>query len=183
MLLGLLALALPAVVTAQSLGDAAAREKAKREAEKKAGDKKVFTNDDLNEGKAGTPAAGASSESAPPEATRPESGDEAAARPSEEPDRRTQEESYVGALTAAQSRVAEVEGRIRELQGKLNPMSTTYVYGDLNVGGNKIAEEAQVKAELAQADADLTAARQAVVDATRALQEFRQGRHPSNPEQ
>ncbi len=181
-LLALVALALPGAATAQGLGDAAAREKAKREAEKKAGETKVFTNEDLNEGQAGTPAAASatpSPENARPaaEGARRESDPDAEDRPAEETGSRAQEQQYLEAMAAAQSRVTELEARIRELQAKLNPMSTTYIYGDFSgLGGDKLAEETQVKAELAQAEGDLNAARQAVIDATRAVQDFRQGR-------
>jgi hypothetical protein len=82
--------------------------------------------------------------------------------------------------SAARSRLAQVEARIQELQAKLNPMSTTFIYGGL--GSNSLTEEAEVKAELAQSDGQLNEARQAVADATRALQDFRQGRLPSNAE-
>ena len=179
--LGLLAFALPAFVAAQGLGDAAAREKAKREAAKKAGEAKVFTNEDLAQGRPpGTPAEGAasSSTSSPPEGASP---DRVSQESAPEADRRTEEQPYIEALAAAQSQVAQVEARIRELQAKLNPMSTTFIYGDFGgLGGDKVAEEAEVKAELAQAEGELAAARQAVVDATRAHQDLRQGR-PTGP--
>jgi hypothetical protein len=179
-LLALVALALPGAATAQGLGDAAAREKAKREAPKKAGETKVFTNEDLHEGQTGTPAATSaapSSENAAAEGARREADPDVEDRPAEETGSRAQEQPYLQAMAAAQSRVTELEARIKELQARLNPMSTTYVYGDFNgLGGDKLAEEAQVKAELAQAEGDLDTARQALVDATRAVQDFRQGR-------
>jgi hypothetical protein len=186
-LLALAALALPGAATAQGLGDAAAREKAKREAAKKAGETKVFTNQDLHEDQAGTPAATpatASSESARPaaEGAQRESDPDAEDRPAEGTGQRVQEQQYLEAMAAAQSRVTELEGRIKELQAKLNPMSTTYIYGDFNgLGGDKVAEETQVKSGLAQAEGELNTARQALVDATRAVQEVRQGRPASPP--
>lgn len=183
-LLALVALVLPGLAAAQGLGDAAAREKAKRDAEKKAAQAKVFTNEDLNEGRPGTPAGTAatpSSENARPatEGARRKTDPDAEDRPAEEADPREQEQPYLEAMAAAQSRVNEVEARIKELQARLNPMSTTYIYGDFNVGGDKVAEEAQVKSELAAAEGELNAARQALIDATRAVQDFRQGRAPA----
>jgi hypothetical protein len=179
-LFALVALALPGAATGQGLGDAAAHEKAKREAAKKAGESKVFTNEDLHEGQPATPAATPatpSSENARPGEARRESDPDAEDRRAGETDSRAQEQQYLEALAAAQSRVTDLEGRIKELQARLNPMSTTYVYGDFNgLGGDKFAEENQVKADLAQAEGDLNTARQALVDATRAVQDFRQGR-------
>jgi hypothetical protein len=184
--LGVLALALPAVVAAQGLGDAAARERAKREAKK--AEAKVFTNEDLNEGRPpGTPApSGAASPSTPSSSPAPttEGGSEGEQRSEEassEEDRRAEEKTYIESLQAAQSRLAQLEARIRELQAKLNPMSTTFIYGDFNTSGNKANEEAEVRAELSQSEVDLNAARQAVALATQALQDFRQGRPAAPP--
>jgi hypothetical protein len=191
--LGLLFLAVPALVAAQGLGDAAARERAKREAAKKA-EAKVFTNSDLEQGRpAGTPApSGAASASPPssgssppssgayiPEGEREQEGGEESSSSESVEDRRAQERAYVEDLQAAQNRLAQTEARIRELQAKLNPMSTTFIYGDFNVSGNKAAEEAAVRAELTQSEAGLSSARQAVAAATRALQDFKQGRVPA----
>ena len=184
--LGLLALALPAVVAAQGLGDAAARERTKRDAAKKA-EAKVFTNEDLDQGRPpGTPAAsGDGSPSAPPPSTEPPSseGPEAgSAEPSPEAERRTEEQRYVDGLQAAQTRLAQIEARIQELQDKLNPMSTTFIYGDYNsFGTDKVKEEAEVRAALTQSQTDLDGARQAVAAATRALQDFKQGRLSAPP--
>lgn len=183
--LGVVLLALPAVASAQGLGDAAARERAKREAKK--AEAKVFTNEDLEQGRpAGTPSAGGEgspSVAPPPSSAAPpstEGSDTGSDDSSSEADRRAEEQRYLDGLREAQSRLAQLEGRIRELQAKLNPMSTTFIYGDFNVSGDKAAEEAQVRAELAQSEADLNSARQAVAAATQALQDFRQGR-PSAP--
>ncbi len=171
---------LPAFAAAQGLGDAAAREKAKRQAGKKA-EAKVFTNDDLAQGRPpGTSAqegAGSSSTSSPPAGASPEAGASEAS-----PEGRTDEQAHLDAVNAARARVAEIESRIKELQAKLNPMSTTFIYGDFNVGGDKVAEEAAVKAELAQAEAQRGDARQAVAQASQAAQEsFRQGRSAGRP--
>jgi hypothetical protein len=183
--LGLLVLALPALVAAQGLGDAAARERAKREAAKKT-EAKRFTNEDLEQGRPpATPAA--SGEGSPSSSTSASSGapapsetpDPGAGEASAEADRRAQEQQYVDGLQAARNRLTELEARIRELQAKLNPMSTTFIYGDFNVSGNKAAEEAEVRAELTQSEADLASARQAVAVATQALQDFKLGRVPA----
>jgi hypothetical protein len=187
---GFVALVVPAAAGAQGLGDAATREKARREAAKdeaakKAGDKRVFTNEDLNEGRTGTPGAEPSAGAAPASESAPLATDggrqEPAAppepdRPDEETERRSREQAYVDAVAAAHSGIAGIEARIKELQARLNPMSTTFVYGEFNgVGTDKVAQEAEVKAELAQAQAELDSARQTLASATRALQEFRQG--------
>ncbi len=174
--LGLLALALPAFAAAQGLGDAAAREKAKRETAKKPAAPKVFTTDDLAQGR---PPGAEPSDVASPSASEAASSAPEPSGP--EADRRNEDQSNVQAVTAAKERVTQIEKRIQELQARLNPMSTTYVYGDLNVGGNKVAEEAEVKAELAQSQGDLNEARQAVLDAVRARDEFRQGGSGGRP--
>jgi hypothetical protein len=180
--LALVALAVPGAAAAQGLGDAAAREKAKREAAKKAGEAKVFTNEDLHEGDAGTPAATPATPSSEDAGARRKSDPDAEDHRADEASTREQEQQYLEALAAAQSRVSELEARINELQARLNPMSTTYIYGDFNgLGGDKLAEEAQAKAGLAQAEGELNTARQAVVDATRAVESFRQGRSSPLP--
>jgi hypothetical protein len=180
----LLALVLPAVAAAQGLGDAAARERARRQAAKKAGETKQFTNEDLEQGRppgtapTGGEASAPSSSSSPPTSTTSEGGEESPDPSSEEADRREAEQPYQEGLRAAQSRLAQVEARIQELRNKLNPMSGSFIYGA--TGSNSANEEAQVRQELNQAEAELNAARQAVAEATRALQESRQGR-PSAP--
>jgi hypothetical protein len=180
--LGLLALALPALAAAQGLGDAAAREREKRQAAKKPAPAKVYTDDDLAEGR---PPGTSSADGANPSSTTsmPEAASPAPEQSSPEADRRAEDQQYVEAVTTAQARVAQVEKRIQELQARLNPMSTTFIYGDFSgLGGDKVAEEAEVKAELAQAEVELNAARQAVVDATRARDAFRQARPDEVPQ-
>ena len=176
--LGLLALALPALAAAQGLGDAAAREREKRQAAKKPAPAKVYTDDDLAEGR---PPGTASADGANPSSTTstPGAASPAPEQSSPEADRRAEDQQYVEAVTTAQARVAQVEKRIQELQARLNPMSTTYIYGDFNVSGNKAAEEAQVRSQLSEAEGELTAARQDVATATQALQDFKVGRFPS----
>lgn len=172
-ILGLLAFVLPAVATAQGLGDVAARERAKRTAAKKASETKVLTNDDLDKGRppGSTSTSGAST--AAPEA----SPAEAPTSPPME-DRLAAERPYLDAIQASQTRVSEIEQRIQDLRSKLNPMSGSFIYGAS--GSNSANEEAEVRDQLNQAEAELNAARQAVVAANQALQDFKHGR-PSAP--
>lgn len=171
--LGLAFLA-PAVVAAQGLGDAAARERAKRAA-KKAVETKVLTNADL-EASRPPGAAPAEASSAPAPA---EGAGEAAAPPPME-DRLADQRSSLDALQAAQARVSQIESRIQALQAKLNPMSGSFIYGAS--GSNSANEEAEVRAQLAQAQAELDAARQAVVAAAQAVQGSKRGQPPSPTE-
>jgi hypothetical protein len=171
---GLLAFVLPAVATAQGLGDAAARERAKRDAAKKASEAKVLTNDDLDKGRPpGSTSTSGASTAAPEE--RP------AEAPSSPPmeDRLANERPYVDALAAARARVSGIEQRIQDLRSKLNPMSGSFIYGAS--GSNSANEEAEVRDQLNQAEAELNAARQAAVAADQALQDFKQGRASAPP--
>ncbi len=162
---------------AQGLGDKAAKERAKR-AQSKAKDARVFTNTDLDAGRPpsakkedGSGAAAGGAEPSPPLVPIREGGGSPDAP---EDDRRVQERGYVDAVGAAQGQLSAVEARIRELQGRLNPMSTTYIYGA--GGSNDANEEQRVRSELRQAEDELVSARQAVADANQNLQDFRQGR-------
>jgi hypothetical protein len=166
--LGLLALALPALGAAQGLGDVAAREKAKRAQQAKA-EAKVFTNEDLDAGR--PPSTTGSGEPA----GVPESGS-APAEPSGE-DRAQGERPLLDAVTAAQASVASSEARVKELGDKLNPMSGSFIYGA--TGSNDANEELRVRAEMQEAEARLLEARQALAAANQSLQDFRQGRAPS----
>jgi len=173
--LGLLALVLPAVSTAQGLGDAAARERAKRDAAKKAAEAKVFTNQDLDAGRPpGTAPTSGQAASAPASEERP------AEAPSSPPmeDRLAAERPYLDAIQAAQTRVSEIEQRIQDLRSKLNPMSGSFIYGA--TGSNSANEEAEVREQLNQAEGELNAARQTAVAANQALADFKRGR-PSAP--
>lgn len=178
--LALLALAGPAAVAAQGLGDAAARERVRRDAARKAAaakaaeEAKVFTNEDLEAGR--PPGAKPGEAQAAPA--------EAGSAPAESPplqDRFGDERPYLDALQAAQTRLAGVEQRIQELRAKLNPMSSSFIYGAY--GSNSANEEAQVREQLSQAEAELDEARQAVAAANQSLQDFKQGRPPAPPPQ
>jgi hypothetical protein len=179
LLLGLL-LAGPCLVSAQGLGDAAARERQKRAAQEgsgKAAPKKVLTDADLAEGRP------------PADASKPSSGSSASASseshtsveasPSTVVDSDASLRPYVDAVTKAQARVEEQEARIRMLGAKLNPMSTSFIYGA--TGSNSANEEAQVRAAMGQAEAELSAARKALSAANEALQDSRRGRSSTVP--
>jgi predicted nucleic acid-binding Zn-ribbon protein len=84
------------------------------------------------------------------------------------------ERPYRDAVSDAQSKVASLEARIKELGEKLNPMSGSFIYGA--TGSNSANEEAQVRDQLRQAEAELPEARQQLADATRALDEAAQNR-------
>jgi len=175
--LGLLALFLPGGGAAQGLGDVAARERARREKEEAKKKPPVLTNEDLDKGrppKSGastgavtTPSAAGSgvtpAESSSQESPLPES------RPPE--DRFGQERPYLDAVQQAQTRVSQTESRIQQLQAKLNPMSTSFIYG--SQGSNSPAEEAEVREQLTQAEAELTQTRQDLAAANQALQSRR----------
>ncbi len=169
-LLMLLVALVPSLLHAQGLGDAAAKERTRRAKDKPPA--RVITNADLEQGR-------------PPGAKKPEGSDaadqsapapapESAPEPTPFEDRNAAERPYLDAITQAQARITAAEARIVELNGKLNPQSTTYIYGP--TGSNSANEELQVRSELNGADAALTAARAALDEANRALQNARQGR-------
>jgi hypothetical protein len=169
-----LALGLPTLGAAQGLGDAAARERARRDGARKPAPARTFTNEDLSEGR--PPGAGASESVAPAEGGAPVSTSEA---PPEE-SRRTQEAPLIAALDEAQGQVASAEARVKSLQDKLNPMSSDFIFGA--TGSNSANEDAEVREQLTQAQAQLLEARQAVTASAQALADFRQGRRapPAN---
>jgi hypothetical protein len=177
----LLALAWPSPGSAQGIGDAAVRERAKRQQQAQAGkpgEVKQFTNDDLEEGRPpGTPA----SEAEPAPAPDVPAGSGAA--PESGQDRASLERPYLDAVASARSAVSAVEARIKELQDRLNPMSINYIYGAAQ-SGDMTAEEIRVREELREAESQLLQARQALAAADRSLQDFRQGRTsaPTPPE-
>jgi len=177
--LGLLAFALTASLAAQGLGDTAARERAKRtsQTEAKKEPAKVFTNQDLDAGR--PPGSKPTSEgTGAPVPRENEASDSSDSSP--EPDRREQERRFLDAISAAQQQVTQAETQVRSLAERLNPMSTSYIYG--TGGSNDANEELRVRAELRQAETELQAARQSVVTATRQLEDFRLGRSVPRPE-
>jgi hypothetical protein len=168
-----LSLAVPGWSLAQGIGDTAAKQRAARErarqqeAGRKAEPSRVFTNDDLAAGRPPGQAAGGES-SAPAEASAapaeaaPVTGSDAAL-----PSQRLRAE--LDAASSAKARVAGLEARLREVGAKLNPMSTSFIYG---AGGSGSAtEEAEVRSELRQLEADLGEARQELARATEALED------------
>jgi hypothetical protein len=175
--LGLLAFALTAPLAAQGLGDTAARERAKRtsKTDAKKEPAKVFTNQDLDDGRppGSKPASEGTGAPVPRENEASDSSDS-----SPETDRREQERTR--RVSAAQQQVTQAETQVRALADRLNPMSTSYIYG--TGGSNDANEELRIRAELRQAETDLQAARQSVVTATRRLEDFRLGRSVPRPE-
>lgn len=175
---GLLALVLPAIGAAQGIGDAAAREKAKREKAraKTAGPARLITNEDLASGRPagdkreGAGASGSGSATEAPAENAPADS----ASPSSSEDRQATLRPYLEAKSAAEARVSEIEARIRELGGKLNPMSTTFIYGA--TGSNSAAEEAEVRQQLTEVEAQLGEARKELAAASEAFDAARVGR-------
>jgi hypothetical protein len=170
---------------AQGLGNVAAREKAKRaESKAKKTEAKVFTNTELEEGRPPGWKDEGAGESVPSEASpesSPTPGEGTQPRTVTTSERAEQERSYLEAITEAQQGVNAAEGRVRQLQEKLNPMSVAYIYGA--GGSNDANEELRVRQELTQAEAQLQGARQQLGTANKGLQDFRQGRPSSPPEE
>jgi chromosome segregation ATPase len=179
--LALLSLGTVGLVAGQGLGDAAARERARR------------ANDTAEKGKEATPAYTNFDLDAisPPEEESESEGEEAASETSSP--RRAQERprpsgsvrgrddaqrSQRDAVSRAQARVDGIENRIRELNGKLNPMSRDYIYGSAQ-SGDAAGEELRVRAELNELEEQLADARRELAVATEALNAAQQGRQPS----
>jgi chemotaxis protein histidine kinase CheA len=180
---GLLALTLPAWASAQGIGDTAARERKKREKAPKAAEKaKEFTNDDLAKGRPAeqkTDDSGSTTTSSPTAPDRVTSSENENGGESESPSSPTERiRPYMDALTNAQSRVTTIENQIKQLQDKLNPMSGSFIYGA--GGSNNPTEEAQVREQLSQAEAQLGQARQELAAASEAVRDIRL--HPPAPE-
>jgi hypothetical protein len=152
------------VARAQSLGDAAAKEKQRREAEKKKSPAPAYSDEDLKkgaapkakEGDASAPASGSAarkSEGSGRESSRgSESGQSEAAW-------RGRGEVRSRARTEAAQAVADVQARMDLIRQKLNPQSRNFV-----VGTN---EQLALQKDLTNAEAALEAAKKAVADADR----------------
>jgi len=162
---------------AQGIGDVAARARASREkAGKKTGTETVFTNHDLDARRPpGTErdaddAGESTATSSSPTSERPEPE-----RRYERRDADTAEQTQ--AVNRAQAEVDSIEKRIRELNGRLNPMSRDYVYGAAR-SGDAAAEELRIKQELSQLEERLVRARQDLAQANQGRNAAQQQREP-----
>lgn len=177
-LLALVVLGMPAVLAAQGLGDFAARERARRATEAKAekvDPLPVYTDDDLkayrpadaeddgdDEDNAGGSEEGQSGENESPEDRERDErrqADRQRVRGRSDPNRAQRDEA-----SRAQSEVDQIEARIRVLNGKLNPMSRDYIYGQAQ-SVDAANEEIQVRQELSNLEGRLGDARQDLVEA------------------
>ena len=183
LLLVLVALLLPGLVSAQGLGDAAAKEKQKRKANPNAGKARTITNDDLKKEEEDAKSKSDSGAS-PTLDNNPASGSTQAQR--EQP-RSTEGsgDSQSAAVDRAQSQVdsarsavVTAEARVKELSDKLNPMSPSFVYGQPNAA-DATGEEMRTREALKSAQIELDGARANLVKANRDLEDVRQGRTPS----
>ena len=167
----------PCFGAAQGIGDAAARERQKRAKEAAAGKNapaKVLTEADLAEGRP----PGQTSSPAP--AAAPQGPLTTEAPPSTVVDSDPRLRPYLDAVTQAQARVEELEARVRTLGAKVNPMSTSFIYGA--TGSNSANEEAQVREGLRQAEAQLVEARKTLTAANGALASASRGQSPATTE-
>jgi hypothetical protein len=159
--LAIATLALPALSAAQGLGDIAARAKADREqrAQEAPQPVRTFTNDDLPERDP--------SEDSEDEVT-PDEGDES---PPEDRASRSRARDSGGPdeaeIERSRNRVRRLEAMVEELQQRLNPMSTTYIYGGTGgpVGGVQSDEERAVRRQLDAAQQQLDQARESLAEA------------------
>ena len=165
----------PGVAVGQGLGDTAARERDKRAKQVVKKATPAFTNEDLEArrppGQVTT--ATASSAAAPPTESPAESG------PPPLEDRQAEVRPYIENLHQAQARVEAVEARIRQLSTKLNPMSTSFIYG--SSGSNSANEELEVRQQLRDAEIELREARTALTAASQAMEDAQRGRAPLIP--
>ncbi len=172
----LLALALPGSGLAQGLGDSAARERAKRAQAGKKAEPRVYTEGDLAAGRppADKGEGGSSAPSSSPMAAAVAEEESPSSPPEPLPSELLR--PYLDALTNAKTRQAEIEGQVRVLSAKLNPMSGTFIYG--SQGSNSANEEAQVRAQLNQLEGALTQARREVSEASEAADRASRGQRP-----
>jgi hypothetical protein len=175
-LLVLLALLLPALGLAQGIGDVAARERQKRDT-KGPGDKpRVLTNDDLPKREPGKPASAAAAGGGAASGAESSSEDEKIRRQEEKEGGSSPADSAVAQAQAnadaARDTVVAAEARLKELQDKLNPMSPSFIYGGTRTG-DAVGEEMRTREEMRQAEAELEAARAALVQANQALEDAR----------
>jgi hypothetical protein len=187
--LGLLVVVLPlglgGVASGQGLGDTAARERDRRaeeQKEKKPQPTHVYTNDDLEKGRPPgekkSDSEGSASSGSPSSSSEISSEGPSGAPPL--PDMAGSDRRYIEAVREAQERVTAIEKQIQQANGKLNPMSTDYIYG--SSGSNNANEELQVRQELSDLQQRLVQARQDLARANQELQNARQGRSASSSE-
>ncbi len=162
---------------AQGIGDVAARA---RESRERAGTKTetgpTFTNHDLDARR--PPGSERDADDAADEA--PPSSDSTSER--REPERRYERRDadtarQTDAVNRAQAEVDSIERRIRELNGRLNPMSRDYVYGAAT-SGDPAGEELRIKQELSELEERLVRARQELAEANEGRNAVRQQREP-----
>ncbi len=182
-------LSLPAAVAAQGLGDTAARERVRRESESqdtKADTRPVYTNNDL---KVYRPAGGEDDVDDESNGDEGDDGDTAAEREARAEEQRSR--SRVRGRTdpnraqrdeagRAQSEVDQIEARIRRLNGRLNPMSRDYIYGQAR-SVDAANEEIQVRQELSELEERLRDARRDLAEASDELSNADRGAY--NPEE
>ena len=89
--------------------------------------------------------------------------------------RQAREGPLEDAVARNQARVQALEASVEELQQRLNPMSTTYVFGGAGgpVGGSQTDEAARVRSQLTAAEQQLAQARQALSASESALEQAR----------
>ena len=184
-LLVALVLALPGLALAQGLGDAAAREKQKRQTTPKSKTTRVITNDDLRKDEPDKKAEGQGASPAQESGSAPSPSNSQAERESRshtasESDSRQQAIDQAQAqVDSARSAVVAAEARVKELGDKLNPMSPSFIYGQAQTG-DAAGEEMRTREALRAAEAELTGAREGLVQANKNFEDVRQGRKASS---
>jgi hypothetical protein len=145
-------LAVPAVVTAQSLGEVAAKEKERREKSTKPA--KAYNENDLRSGGTVTGTSGAPAAEPSPGASPAATGEGAAAEPSAEEQAAKQKE-WQDRRARIQGEITRITAAIDSFQARLND-NTGPMYGP---GRQAVAENLErAKADLVKAQADLDAA-------------------------
>jgi hypothetical protein len=145
-------LAVPAVVTAQSLGEVAAKEKERREKSTKPS--KSYTESDLRSGGTLSGAGSAPSAEPSPGASPAASGEGAAAEPSAE-QRAADQKAWQARRARIQGEITRINGAIASFQARLND-NTQPMYGP---GRQSVVDNLErAKADLVKAQADLDAA-------------------------
>ena len=177
----------PAALAAQGLGAFAARERARRATEtndEKADPRPVYTDHDL---KAYRPAGSEDDEDDEDGQDREDGGSEDENEEQRRADRRRvrgrsdPNRAQRDAASQSQSRVDRMQARIRELNGKLNPISRDYVYGQAQ-SVDAANEEIQIRQELSDLEGQLQGARQDLVEATAELSNADRGYNPQDDE-